>query len=144
DQRLATPAAQVREVLPAVELAPLYGAPPAVLGLLNLRGRPIPVFDVRRRLNMPPRPLQASEHLVVVETKTRLVALRVDQALKLTTAAMDDRSAMSVDGGVVAGAAAGEDGMVLVYDLDAFLSPAESRGLDAALAKIDGLEGANP
>ncbi|GEM_PF-3720539 len=44
-RNLALPVAAVREVSAAGKLAALFNAPPFVLGLLNLRGEPVPVLD---------------------------------------------------------------------------------------------------
>jgi purine-binding chemotaxis protein CheW len=47
--RFGLPSADVREVLRAVTIVPLPGAPPIVEGLINVRGRIVPVLDIRRR-----------------------------------------------------------------------------------------------
>jgi purine-binding chemotaxis protein CheW len=38
----------VREVLPLVELTPLPGVPPFVLGIANVRGQIVSVLDLKR------------------------------------------------------------------------------------------------
>ena len=45
-QELAVPIAQVQEVLRAVPVTKLPAAPPHILGILNLRGRVIPMVDL--------------------------------------------------------------------------------------------------
>jgi purine-binding chemotaxis protein CheW len=45
DERHAIEVEYLVEVVPAEPLAPVPGAPPLVLGLLNLRGRVLPVLD---------------------------------------------------------------------------------------------------
>lgn len=64
-QCFAVAAGGVAEVIRAATLAPVPQAPEAVAGLLHLRGRIVPVIDVRTRLGLeaaggPPR-----THLVV-------------------------------------------------------------------------------
>src|SRR4051812_50129992 len=56
----------VREVVPDPELTPLPGAPPALLGVFNLRGEVVPAFDVARLLGLPPAP--AADQVTVAET----------------------------------------------------------------------------
>lgn len=46
-EQYAFPRTQVREVRPLVEVTPLPGAPPFVMGLINLRGRILAVIDLR-------------------------------------------------------------------------------------------------
>ena len=41
------------EVVPDPPLTPLPGAPPAVLGVMNLRGQIVPVFDTAALLGLP-------------------------------------------------------------------------------------------
>jgi purine-binding chemotaxis protein CheW len=143
-QRYGVGAAVVRELVRAVRLTPLPCAPDVVEGLLNLRGELVPVLDLRRRFGLSPRPLKASDHLVVVRAAERTVALRVDRAeglLEVAPGALDTTPAELPGVGYVAGAVKLEDGLVLLHDLPRFLSEAEGRTLDAALAARQGPEG---
>jgi purine-binding chemotaxis protein CheW len=136
DSRFAIRADAVAEIIRAVAITPLPNAPAVIEGIIDLRGRMIPVFDLRRRFGLPPRELRASDHFIVVRAATRLAALHVDQVLDLTDAADDAiepmtaavSSAKHVDGVAHLG-----DGMALIHDVDAFLSAAEADALDAAL-----------
>ena len=64
-ERYAIPTAHVVEVVPAVPLRALPGAPPEVAGLLAYRGRILPVVDLARRLGRPPAPQALSTRIVV-------------------------------------------------------------------------------
>lgn len=149
-------AAQVIEVLRAATVLPLPGAPALVEGVLDVRGEVVPVIDPRVRLGLPPSPLRPSDHLVLARAGRRTVAVRVDQVLDLvqvpaetvTEAARLTPTAPLVAGVVrLAGAeaaapestAVGSEagGLVLLHDLNAFLSRAEDEALEAALRGID-------
>ncbi|MEO8561278.1 MAG: chemotaxis protein CheW, partial [bacterium] len=54
---IGLPAAAVREIVRAVAITPLPGAPDIVEGAVNVRGRLVPVIDVRRLLGFPARQL---------------------------------------------------------------------------------------
>ncbi len=56
------------------------GAPPHVAGLVQLRGRVIPVIDVRRRFGLPPAERSIDTRIIVVGHGERRVALLVDRA----------------------------------------------------------------
>src|SRR5262249_18625738 len=56
-RQYALPAGQVRELVRAVALVPLPGAPAVVEGVFNLRGKVVPVLDIRGRFGLPPRAL---------------------------------------------------------------------------------------
>jgi purine-binding chemotaxis protein CheW len=76
---------EVREVVRAVALSELRGAPDVFEGVINLRGEVVPVIDTRVLLGMPTRPLRPQDHLVIVHAGERLLALRVDHAVDLVT-----------------------------------------------------------
>lgn len=68
----------VQEVLRHQPLTTIPLAPPAIEGLLNLRGQIITVIDLRRRLAMPPRADGEPPMHVVVRTADGVVSLMVD------------------------------------------------------------------
>lgn len=51
-ERFAVPAEQVREILDPVPVTEVPGAKPYVAGLINVRGRIVPLADLRVRLGM--------------------------------------------------------------------------------------------
>lgn len=142
DSRFAIRADAVAEIIRAVAITALPNAPAVVEGIIDLRGRMIPAFDLRRRFGFPRRALRASDHFIIVRAATRLAALHVDQVLELTDAGDDAvepvtaavSSAKHVEGVVHLG-----DGMALIHDVDAFLSAAEAEALDAALEASEGM-----
>ncbi len=126
-----------------VAIAPLPGAPEIVEGVINVRGTIVPVFNLRARFGLPARPVDPSQHLVILGTATRPAAVRVDAAedfisipdADITSAAALADTGLGVEGTRhVAGVAATPDGTTIIYDLAAFLSLDESAILDHALA----------
>ena len=137
-QRYALALPQVERALPMAAVVTLPGAPPIVLGVLSLHGTPLPVVDLRRRLGLPPRAPRPEDHLLVVHTPRRTVALTVDevQGVLEVPAERIPRSAAVVPGvGQVAGIVALPDGLLLVHDLEALLSLDEDQRLGEALAR---------
>ena len=47
-------------------------------GVINIRGRIIPVVDVRKRFNLPEREISLSDHLIIARTARRSVVLLAD------------------------------------------------------------------
>lgn len=136
DRRIAFALADVVEVLPAAEVTPLPEAPPVVRGLLNLRGEPLPVLDLRARVGLPERPAGVDDHVLVCLASGRRLGVWVDRAEGLRSLDAEELTD-DVDGVTmryVAGAAMVEGGVLLVSDVDAFLSLEESEALDLALA----------
>jgi chemotaxis-related protein WspB len=76
---------QVAEVLPLVTITPIPHAPPAVAGILNYRGAPVPVIDVSQLTLGRPAERRLSTRIVLVhypdaEGHTRLLGLIVEKA----------------------------------------------------------------
>ncbi len=134
-QRYGLPVSDVREIVRAVPLVLLPGAPGIVEGVINVRGSVVPVLDVRRRFRLPPRPLQHTDHLVIARLAGRPVALRVDRAVGLARlAATDVEDLPDLSTTTHASRIAKLPGdLVLIQDLRALLSQAESAALDQAL-----------
>jgi chemotaxis signal transduction protein len=79
-QAIAIPLEAVRQVVSMPALAPLPGAPRHIKGLLNLRGKMIPVFDLPARLNLTAAAQLEDQLLVVCEREGRPLAVCVDDA----------------------------------------------------------------
>ncbi len=126
----------VREVARAVHPIPLPGAPPVVLGVIQLHGEVVPVFDVRSRFGKPSREAIPSDQLIIAKVRKRLVALGVDRVSGITDipeGQLDDGRHLPRDLHSVAGVASLPSGLVLIHELGAFLSQAEEAQLDVAL-----------
>lgn len=88
DQLFGIPVLTVQDVLGPQRITRVPLAPPEVAGALNLRGRIVTAFDVRRRLGLPKRESDKPGMNVVVDFKGELYALMVDnvgEVLSLST-----------------------------------------------------------
>jgi purine-binding chemotaxis protein CheW len=72
------PVERVQEVLRVLPRTPVPLAPPAIDGLLNLRGQVVAALDLRRRLDLPPPPEPAPPMNVVVRVDDEVISLLVD------------------------------------------------------------------
>jgi len=63
----AVDARQVREILDPAPVTRVPGAKPYVAGVMNVRGKVIPLADLRVRFGMPPAPITADSRFVVLE-----------------------------------------------------------------------------
>lgn len=132
--RFGIVAENVDEAFRAVTIAALPDAPPIVEGVINVRGRILPVLDIRGRFGLPPKPLDPDDHMIVARTSNRAVALRVDRVsdfMAIADADIVPATDMPSVGTMVAGVAKLPDGLVVIHDLTAFLSTAEIMSLDA-------------
>jgi purine-binding chemotaxis protein CheW len=138
---MALVAGLVTEVLRAVEIEPLPQAPTVVSGVINVRGALTPVIDLRRRLGLSPKVLSPDDHFIVADSGPRRVALHVDRALDLMSLADLKIEPLGRDASspYVVGALALDDGVLVIYDLAAFLSGAEEVTLTHALRAANDL-----
>lgn len=147
-ERFGLPIGGVREIVRAVAITPLPGAPPIVEGVIDFRGRLVPVVDPRQRAALPRVELQPDQHFIVAEAGPRWVALRVDrveEVVEVTPLAIEQAVAAIPAAPYVAGLARLPDGLLVIYDLERFLSMDEAQQLDAAVRQAGsspGKEGA--
>jgi purine-binding chemotaxis protein CheW len=66
-QRYAIEAMHVLEVCPFRQLTPVPSAPPVLLGIMNLRGRILPVLDLLRLFGLSSQPPADAGQIVAVE-----------------------------------------------------------------------------
>ena len=135
-QRYALPLAAVDKVVRAVEYTVLPMAPDIVLGIINARGRVIPLINIRRRFRLPEREVALTDQMVIAHTSRRPVALLVDGvAGMLENPEQETVPAKDIlpDTEYVDGVVKLQDGLVLIHDLDRFLSLEEEDSLDRAL-----------
>lgn len=69
---------QVQEVLRYTEIAPVPGAPPYVVGIINLRGNVVTVIDTRKRFGLQHEELTDNTRIVVIEAEKQVVGILVD------------------------------------------------------------------
>jgi purine-binding chemotaxis protein CheW len=96
---------RIREIARPLQVTPVPRAPAGMAGVIDLRGNVIPVFDLRARFGLPPRPPAAdplARH-VILRLDGRSYALVVDHVDDVVTVA---RSQLRVGPGVLVGDAA--------------------------------------
>jgi purine-binding chemotaxis protein CheW len=69
---------RVQEIIRYQEMTRVPLAPPAIRGLINLRGQIVAAIDLRRRLNLADRPDGARPFNVVVRGEQEVMSLLVD------------------------------------------------------------------
>lgn len=77
-ERYAVGILEVEEILRMAPVTRVPHTPPAVAGVLNLRGTILVVLDARQLLGMPPRETDEATRILVVHAKGGVVGLIVD------------------------------------------------------------------
>lgn len=135
-QRYALRLAAVDRVVRAVEINPLPQAPEIVAGVVNVKGEIVPIINVRRRFRLPEREVALTDQLVIAHTARRPVGLLVDAVTDVIEYPEQDiAGAEGILSGLdyVEGVVKLQDGLVLIHDLDKFLSLEEEGSLNNAM-----------
>ncbi|MBI2876234.1 MAG: purine-binding chemotaxis protein CheW [Candidatus Tectomicrobia bacterium] len=136
EQRFALRLASVERVFRMMEITPLPKAPEIVLGVVNLQGQIVPVVNIRKRFRLPEKEADLSDQLIVAQTPRRVIAMIVDEVSGiLEYSGSEVIAAETLLPGIeyIESVVKLEDGMILIHDLDKFLSLDEEKALDEAL-----------
>ncbi len=79
DEEFAVDILQVQEIIKMPEYTRVPNSPRAVVGVINLRGKVIPVLDFRLQLGLEQREADRMTRIAVVEIKSRVIGFIVDQ-----------------------------------------------------------------
>ena len=79
------PAERVVQIIRIVAVTPVPNSAPELLGLVNLRGQVLPVFDLNRALHGVDRPISLRMYVVITEVDGEPLGIVVDDVLDVVT-----------------------------------------------------------
>ncbi|MHB1124490.1 MAG: chemotaxis protein CheW [Ramlibacter sp.] len=120
--RVAFALQEIDRVLRAAAVVPLAGAPDCVLGIVDIAGAPVRVYDMRILLELPPRPVQPADRMVVTRQPTRLAFMADEVFGVLDAESVEPVPSFSLRAAGVRGVARTAAGMLVVRDLQRFLA----------------------
>jgi purine-binding chemotaxis protein CheW len=135
-QRFALHLEAVKRIVRMVEITPLPHSPGIVAGVIDAAGTIMPVINLRKHLGLSEREVRPADRLIIADTGSRTVALAVDAVQgveRIAEAQIANTGSFFAGLGEFEGVAHMQDGLLLIQDLHRFLTPEESRSLDAAL-----------
>jgi purine-binding chemotaxis protein CheW len=138
DRQYALYLPAIERVVHMVEITPLPKAPEIVIGVVNMQGRIIPVVNIRKRFRLPEKETKLSDRLIIARTSTRAVALVTDSVSGIIEYPEQEViAAEKILPGMeyVEGVVKLKDGIILIHDLDKFLSLEEENIMDDAMKK---------
>ncbi|MPZ47146.1 MAG: chemotaxis protein CheW [Betaproteobacteria bacterium] len=136
DLRLGLSLSSVERVVRSAWVEPLPAAPRAIVGVVDIGGRVLPVIDLRHCFARARRRIEPGDCFVLAHTGRRGVVLQLDAVDGLATYEADAAvQAGSIVPGLthVAGVVKLDDGLVLIEDLGQLLSLDDERLLEEAL-----------
>lgn len=118
----------VQTIIRVSEITPVPRAPGFIKGVINLRGRIIPVVDLKRKLNLGEVDVSArASRIAVVKVRERLIGLLVDGAsqvlrVPLTRIEAAPEEVVEIDANYIRGVAKLEERLIILMDLQKILA----------------------
>ena len=118
----------VQEIIRVSEITPVPRAPGFIKGVINLRGRIIPVVDLKRKLNLGEVDTAArGSRIAVVKVRERLIGLLVDGAsqvlrVPLTRIEAAPEEVVEIDANYIRGVAKLDERLIILMDLQKILA----------------------
>ena len=131
----------VERVVHAADLTPLPGAPAVVLGLLDFEGRIVPVVDIRARFRLPVREMGVEDFIIIAKTSRKTLGILVDapgEVINVAEADIDRGTGVLLGSEYIEGVVRLDVGLVLIHDLESFLSFEEEKSIAGAMAEMGG------
>jgi purine-binding chemotaxis protein CheW len=117
----------VQEIIRVTEITQVPRAPEFIKGVINLRGRIIPVVDLKRKLRLGDVEVARQSRIVVVKIKERLIGLLVDgasQVLKVPVSTIEAApdEVTEIDATAIRGVAKLTGRLIILMDLNKTLA----------------------
>jgi purine-binding chemotaxis protein CheW len=129
--------ARVHEIIRLQTVTRVPHAPAFVEGVINLRGKVIPVVDLRRRFGLPLADHTRASRIVVVEIGDQVVGIVVDgvsEVLRVNKGTIEPPSPVvaGIESDYLHGIAKLPERLVILLNLDRVLARDERRALEVA------------
>ena len=128
------PITQVQEIITMTRPTQLPQAPDFVEGIINLRGKIIPIIDLKKRFHMGTSDITNDTRSVVVEVEGQTVGIIVDEVSEVLRLANSDiEPAPAIIGGITAEYLTGvgkiEGRLLILLDMNKILTDQEKADL---------------
>jgi purine-binding chemotaxis protein CheW len=128
DEEYGVDVRSVQEIIRVGDVTQVPRAPEFIKGVINLRGRIIPVVDLKRKLNLGEVDTGArASRIAVVKVRDRLIGLLVDGAsqvlrVPLTRIEAAPEEVVEIDANYIRGVAKLEERLIILMDLQKILA----------------------
>ncbi len=118
---------KVREIIGIMEITPVPQTPDYVKGVINLRGKVIPVIDQRIKFSMPEVQQTQETCVIVVEVKESLIGILVDSVSEVIDIGSEEIEASPQFGGdidtqFILGLGKTKGKLIILLDIERVLS----------------------
>lgn len=137
-EEFAVPILSVQEINRMLPITRVPQSPEFVEGVINLRGRIIPVIDLRKRFGLSTTDHSSASRIIVVEVEGRVIGFvvdRVHEVLRIERSIVEPAPGMvtSIDSEYIEGIAKLEDRLLILIDLRRLFSLKQLHEMDQTL-----------
>lgn len=130
EEEYAVPILSVQEINRMMQITRVPQSPPFVEGVINLRGKIIPVIDLRKRFGLTELENSDDVRIIVVEVSNRVIGFtvdRVNEVLRINSDIVEPPPAMvcGLDTEYVQGVGKLEDRLLILLHLEKLFTAAE-------------------
>ena len=134
---LALDILQVQEIIRLVEITPVPKMPSFALGVINLRGKIVPIINIREKLSLPDDQPTARTCIVLVRSGKKLLGFLADdvaEVITLPAGAVEkpENAPEWIQSDLFLGVGKLSGGLLVIIDSDRLLSPKEEKLLQKA------------
>ena len=120
----------VQEIIRMMDITKVPRAPEFVEGVINLRGKVIPIIDLRRRFGLQPKEHDKHTRIIVIEINTMIVGFVVDsvsEVLRIPASTVEPPPPVvaGLEAEYISGVGKLEDRLLILLDLNKLLSGEE-------------------
>jgi purine-binding chemotaxis protein CheW len=121
---------KVQEIIRTMEITKVPNAPHFVEGVINLRGKVIPIIDLRRRFSLESRKHDKNTRIIVIEINNTIVGFVVDsvsEVLRIPSDTVEPPPPVvaGIESEYISGVGKLEHKLLILLDLDKLLSGRE-------------------
>ncbi len=133
----------VREINRMLQITRVPQSPEDVEGVINLRGRIIPVVDLRKRFSLDAGERDNDARIVVVEVSDRVVGFivdRVHEVLRINSSIVEPAPAMTAgaEADYIQGVGKLDDRLLILIDLERLFTSGELKQMDQVVDEAAG------
>ncbi|MBO8129646.1 MAG: chemotaxis protein CheW [Peptococcaceae bacterium] len=126
DQRYAVPVNRTSEIIRMVDITPVPRSDAYVEGIINLRGKVVPVLNLHRKMGLPEGERSRDSRIVVIENGEERIGMIVDGVDEVSTYEedeLDSPPSVAGDNPFIKGVVKRKEDLWLLLDLDRVVGP---------------------
>jgi purine-binding chemotaxis protein CheW len=125
-EEYGVPIHRVREIIRVSGITMVPNSPSYMEGVINLRGRVLPVLNLRKRLKLSPKDIGKASRIVVAEAGDKVIGLLVDavaHVIKMSPESVESapEEVLEIDTDYITGVGKLKNRLIILLDLEKLL-----------------------